>query len=163
MDEIISILKSHKELFPLMQFDDVYKLIYQHCYGPKHMSMSKSDAFNSIKKEASVCKNMNYETIDIGNGFIRVSIVDDDSFIDKLCDAFINSINNNGATKNIEHVLTYNKEFICKLFCFDILDYELKINSLKEKDFPPMSHSEIYKNNYFPHYRVINRKFLKGI
>ena len=47
---------------------------------------------------------------------------------------------------------------------FSLNEFDLYFNKYVDQGVPLVSHSEIYKNMYDPHYRVINRKYfiLKG-
>ena len=116
-----------------MQFDDVYKLVYQHCYRPKHMSMSKIDAFNHIKEEALKCENFISEIVDIGNGYVRVSIVNDADSINKLSDAFYKTINNCSRSIDIEETLSKIEKYVCELFEIGTQEYDEKVRYLKER------------------------------
>lgn len=157
MEELVSILNAHHNLYPKMQFDDVYKLIYQHCYGPKHMCMSYEDIYNSIKEESLQSLSTESEILDIGNGFIRVSICKDEESVKRIADLFFKSIQFSNEEISFEKVLISFKKDICDIFNFDEVDFTSKLNSYREQGFPIISHSDIYKENYDPHYRVIKK------
>ena len=40
------------------------------------------------------------------------------------------------------------------------LNTYLTVNELKDYDYQPISHSNIYRNTYLPHYLVINKDYL---
>lgn len=160
MDEILEILVKHHDKYPLMQFEDVYKLIYQFCYGPKHMAMSKTKIYEMLVEESKLSTSKEPSFIYIGNNYYRVSLINNKEYILKLSEAFYNSIANTGIDLNINVVLSKYKKEICKVFNFDEASVEEKIQLLEKQKYPPISHSKVYSEVYKPHYRVVNKKFL---
>lgn len=147
-------LSMHLKKYPLMQIQDVLKLYLQGILGPSHIVYDKDKIRNNLNEEYQmVDKNYSYDLIEeISDEYIRVYIkpyFQKYKSFDKLIDAFIKSCNEN---------IDVN-EFIIevkKLINNDNQEFILKY--LKDGNYL-ISHSKIYKDNYHPHYLVINKKY----
>ncbi len=143
-------LSYHLNKYPLIQKEDKIKLIYQALLGPHHLNMKldKSQVLSSINQELTYCCSL-YENLYeyIGPSFVRVNLHLYKKLgfdLNHLCDAFFKSSLYQGD-------FTFFKEQLNKYLNPDeLLDY----------DYLPISHSNIYKTNYSPSYRVINSKFI---
>ena len=162
MEELKQILQKHATRYPLMQPVDAVKLIYQNEFGGGHLIKDEAACLNYLRREyESVEKDSTmplYE--DIGNGIVRVNLAAvKPEDLDQLGRDFIRSA--------AEHTGT-RERFLQKLdvlrqlteaghFGFGMIalgDYLLEyINS----GCPMVSHSEQYRQNYAPAYRIIKK------
>lgn len=126
-----------KELHPLGTSQDLYKLIYQSCLGNGHMIKDEQDAYDCLMEEWK--QAVWFPVQEIGNGYIRMPLIE----------------------MKEEDLLLWN---------------ELLIESAKTRhthrafdqalakygffDRGPVSHSQIFKENYSPHYRVIRKEYV---
>ena len=151
-----------------MQIEDLYKLIYQSVMGPEHILQDEKKAFqylkNEMKKAIGKEKNL-FVNIGLENNLVRVNL---NVFKEKIGDAqklF-------PAMKETAKIIKPNKSKLQKawnqvgqIFAnseLHFLSYSIwkKFTELlRQNNFPHISHSEIYKKNYFPSYRVVLKKF----
>ncbi len=134
------IIEHHKLKYPLMQETDICKLLYQSVFGGKHLYMEYPETFNYIKKEASMCSNTDYRIEDIGNNRCRF-------YLYKANDAIYHVITKLFLQSTMDDSATLYYQYLDKLnIAYDPHDA-----------LQPFSHSETYRQNYQPHYRVIDK------
>lgn len=148
-------LQKHLMKYPLMQTQDVLKLHLQGILGPTHLINDLERLKLNLINEYNECKDsdFNYDLIEqISDNYIRVYIkpyYEKYHSFDKLIDLFIKSCN---LDYDINDYINEIKKLINE-------ENEKEINEyLKSKRYV-VSHSTIYKENYKPHYLVINEKF----
>lgn len=146
-------LNYHKLHYPKMQNQDKVKLIYQATLGPAHFNASpkEKEIYKYILKEYKVAKKesnnpLYYEYI--SPDFIRVYLQNEIN-LKYLAKSFYQSMNETSYNINMlkENLDTYLSEDE------KILNY----------DYKPVHHSNIYNEEYKPHYRLINIKYLTSI
>ena len=153
-------LKEHLKKYPLMQIEDVLKLYLQGILGPAH---AVDDFDNCLKRTINEYQNINYEE------------VKDNPLIETISDCYsrIYLYPFYQQFHNFDRLVKY---FV--LSSQDDNDIELFKNEIKKlinndnenfiKQYLSsgnylISHSQIYKDNYHPHYLVINNKYLKDL
>lgn len=161
-NEIIQIVKKHLKMYPLMQEEDIYKLVHQSFFGPAHYVDDAVWAKKYLLNEAELCKEEYPEIIDIGGGYYRYTLANDKKYLETLCEAFIKSAN----------TFNQNKDGFKELL--DAVGASLTNKELKKKflnlaeelsnfDYLAISHSQIYRENYHPHYRIVFKDYVKNI
>lgn len=154
------VLMEHGKKYPVMQPTDAVKLIYQNEFGGGHLIKDENACMDYLYREyESVKKNDStalYESI--GNGLIRVNLsAVKTEQLEILGRAFIR-----GAA---QHRGTFHR-FCAKLevlkqltannyFAFDENTLQQYLKAYMAARCPAVSHSEIYRENYHPAYRVI--------
>ncbi|MDI3503125.1 MAG: hypothetical protein PWP64_61 [Candidatus Cloacimonadota bacterium] len=157
-------------LHPLLEPIDLYKLLYQALYGPHHIIRDFKQLYTSINSELGLMQE-NYEPLfqEIGPYYSRLSL----SAIKKDGDTLLRQ-------KRIEALTEWIMASSCVIpntaidFVLQWKSYEpmlkehlpadppswAKADQLAEQNILP-SHSDIYRQNYHPHYRLINPKLAK--
>ena len=152
-------LKEHLEKYPLMQIEDVLKLYLQGILGPAHLVSDFDKAYKRIKEEYESIKDEEYQydfIEEISDQYVRIylkpyyHLVND---FTPLIKAFILSSEEKGD-------INLFKDEIRKLINNDNKEI---IEEYLKRDNYLISHSEIYRNNYHPHYLVINRKYISQL
>lgn len=158
MNNFLDILKFHLNKYPLMQAEDIYKLAYQFYFGPAHFINDKEKAYAYLLKEAKETNNKDIEVIDVGE-YVRVSLINDEKYLSELFNAFIKSAKK--SDKSIDDFIKLLDTCSEYLINNEVLyhDFLSLLQKMKELNYPAISHSQIYKDNYHPHYRLINKKF----
>lgn len=167
-----NLINYHFKLYPKMQIEDLYKMIYQSVMGPGHLLEDEVVAFRSLKNEmeksSGKAKNL---FIDIGldNDLVRVNL---NVFQEKIGDAqkLFSAIKETAESIHpdkikLKDVLEKTKNLFEKneLKFLHYSTWKNFIEKLEEQNFPPISHSEIYKKSYFPSYRVVLKEiFIKN-
>lgn len=160
--KMIEIVKKHLEKYPLMQEEDIYKLLHQSFFGPAHYVDDVLWAKKYLFAEAESCKDDVPEIIEVGGGYFRYTLINNQQYLDSLCDAFVKSANtfndNKDGFKELLDVIAEhlpNKELKNK--------YVKLAKDLSTFDYPAVSHSQIYRENYRPHYRIVHKDYIKDI
>lgn len=164
-DKIKKLIKSEFELHSKAQLIDYYKLFFQGTFGPEHIISSRSSArkfLESELEETSIFEERDYQNISYINEFYRVNInVINKEIIsfDDFLDAFIKSA-------KLENEIS-NKEWLEEWENIEqqILLMKIPMENIKKQskelwkiieDKQLVSHSNIYRKTYSPHYRLIN-------
>lgn len=142
-------LDYHLNKYPKMTTQDKIKLIYQEVLGPMHFSqLDDEKALYLIRDELKqpIMENENlYEHI--GENYIRMNLFTYNQY--GLSMPILVQLFNDSLTT--DYKLDVLQKYLLKyLTPSDLADY----------DYTPVNHSDIYKENYFPHYRIINKKHL---
>lgn len=138
-----NIINWHKSKYPLIQEQDIYKLVYQSFFASGHMIENKVTSLEYLENEMNSLDDI-YQDLyeEIGNGYVRLNLRPFKKYnlsIDYLNDAFVQSAKVNNPLED------FNK----------LID-KLGIYNFKDN----VHHSIIYKDNYKPNYRVINKEFI---
>jgi len=162
------ILLAHFEAYPHMQPQDAVKLVYQHTFGPGHMIRDAKKAALMLQQEmASLIpgkKEPLYESI--GNGLCRLNLRPcmekgiGSEFILRL---FLEAAQSTTATKK---EFRQNLRVLQKLAeqdetPFDPVELDMYMILYEEKGYPAVHHSDLYRAQYAPAYRVVIQKKLK--
>lgn len=152
-------LSEHLKKYPLMETTDIIKLHLQGLLGPGHLVLDRNRVLNNLKNEYEISKDINYsyDLIEkISDVYVRVYIIpyfNKFGNFDKLADAFVKSSQN-------KYDIEKYKEEIRKLIT---KENENEIEEYLSLPSVLISHSSTYKENYFPHYLVINMEYLDEI
>lgn len=144
---------------------DAVKLCYQSAFGCGHLVKNEEHALSMLKKELmeieAKCDVHLFEPI--GNGYLRLDLhraKAEKISIEGICKAFIKSANEGHRTE-IEDKIEILKKLAAKKrtpFSEEALsEYLYKYNG------EMVSHSETYRENYSPAYRVILECLIKDL
>lgn len=150
-------LTYHINKYPKMQIEDKIKLLMQGFLGPGHLVNDYQMVLTRVESELnqiSISSTDIYE--EISDTFVRVYLkpyYEKYHSFDKLINAFILSSKEekdfNGFLKELENLKqTLNKDEVNFLNIY-----------LKNKNYL-ISHSDIYRKLYNPHYLVISKKYI---
>ena len=121
-----------------------------------------------MKKEFAQAKECDELIEDLGNAMCRVylgAVKKENIDIIKVGEAFIDSANEiKGDVSRFEQSLV-DLLMECKKgnLPFSINELSIYIMQYKEKGYPPVSHSEVYRENYAPSYRVMHKKYAENL
>ena len=157
--EFKEILIRHLEKYPLMQEEDVYKLAYQFSFGPGHFFINEEQAYKRLLNEAKEVGASKEELIEVGNGYYRFHLSNDPSILKTIYEAFIKTVKENKPRNvNFESLLNEISDYLKELnISFDINNFLILIKEMKEKGYPAISHSDLYRNTYHPHYLLVKK------
>ena len=152
-------LEDHLKKYPLMQLEDKIKLIMQATLGPTHLINDKEKVKARILDEYNQIKTSTYEydmVEHISDKFVRVYLkpyYEKFNSFDNLIEAFYKSCDNINDLYYLEKALIKLREIETNENQHAIDEYFYSGDIL-------ISHSKVYKENYQPHYLVINKKYL---
>lgn len=143
------LLKEHLKKYPKMQPQDGVKLLFQANFGGAHLISDKEKCLAAIEKEWSGKQNISrFENL--GENYVRANInAFEKNELPLLCELFVNGAKPVKNTDSLD--LTPVKEF------FE--DGEDFLSVYLKEGIRPVSHSEIYRQEYKPAYRVIPKLF----
>lgn len=170
-----AVILEHYHRYPLMKFEDFLKLIYQNSFGPKHMdsnpNLEKIKAHMIEEFEDFHIYEETHQVENIGNDYYRVSLsvvtsglmtitelakafyqsmLDSPIMDDESINLFTQQLNTVCDLVEREEIVLNQKE--CSLMVEEYLDHGIR----------PINHSKDYRENYYPHYRVIHKQYLKN-
>ena len=160
MEELRAILIAHAKRYPLMQPTDAVKLIYQNEFGGGHLIRDEQACLNYLRREyADLEKDPTvplYE--DIGNGIVRVhlaAVKPED--LEQLGKDFIRSAAEHTGTMDsfLRKLDVLRKLTVEGIFSFDSQELENFLFKYRSQSYPMVSHSEAYREEYRPAYRII--------
>ena len=165
MDKLKQTVLEHIKKYPEIELQDILKMLFQNEFGPKHLAENEIECFKSLSTEInSIDYNENEELFeDIGCDALRLNLKaipvgTDLNYINKI---IVNSASEFCGTYEklvvkfgLLVVMAENQEIP-----FDIERVRDETNAFAKNGFKPISHSEVYKQNYSPSYRVISKKY----
>lgn len=162
-----SILLMHAEKYPLMTPADAVKLLYQSEFGGGHLITDPESCLNYLHAEFNHTPQIagSYLTEEIGNGFVRVNLAALNPSclsVDELGQAFLRSAaQHHGNMDSFRKKLAILTELTLKgKMPFSVYSLQTYLADYEKAGFPPVSHSEIYRNAYHPAYRVVLKNHL---
>ena len=160
MEELRDILMAHAGRYPLMEPRDAVKLIYQNEFGGGHLIRDEQACLNYLRREyVSVAKDPTvplYE--DIGNGIVRVNLAAvKPEDLEQLGKDFIRSAAEHTGTMDsfLRKLDVLKKLTVEGIFSFDSQELENYLFKYRNQSYPVVSHSEAYREEYRPAYRII--------
>ncbi len=167
------ILIKHSLRYPLMELEDYLKLLYQSYFGPVHImhQPSKERLLSYLEKELKTAEYSQLTPIveAINNHYVRVSLKAIDKNIyakEHLINAFYTSMQNSPQrTKELIEEFKEATKILLNLIEIGTIKLDLqtsknKISNYINEGINPLHHSETYRLNYHPHYRVIEERLL---
>lgn len=168
MNDLSTMIIDHFLRYPQMLLQDLFKLVYQNEFGCGHMATDYNEVMARLQNELELISgNLELPLIeDIGNGYARLNLAKAKQgklSVETICRIFMMSAQRTSGTgANYLDKLALVRS-LCDAgtlpFSIDVLD-ELK-QKMIESNFAPVSHSESYRLNYQPAYRVILNDYLK--
>ena len=164
--DLEAILRLHAKKYPLMEVTDAVKLIFQNEFGGGHLISNKAKCLEYLIFEYNSVEQADGELYeDIGNGIIRVflpALKANSIAPEKLCELFIRSAglirgNTDSFLKKLDLLIRLTDEGV---FAFSKSQIENYLTEYAAIGYPPVSHSEIYRQNYKPTYRIILKDLL---
>ena len=160
MEELRAILIAHAKRYPLKKTTDAVKQIYQNEFGGGHMIRDEQACLNYLRREyVSVAKDPTvplYE--DIGNGIVRVNLAAvKPEDLEQLGKDFIRSAAEHTGTMDsfLRKLDVLRKLTVEGIFSFDSQELENYLFKYRSQSYPMVSHSEAYREEYRPAYRII--------
>lgn len=168
MSEIVEILKIQTKKYRKMKPQDVIKLVYQGEFGGSHIASDLGKVFFYIEKELSETESREDEARFeyIGNGLYRLNFAAaKDLSAKQIAEAFIASAKEVRGSKEsfdakIKEVAENFEEFGFSFSKEELLDF---YRECAENGYPKVSHSEEYRSEYRPAYRIITEKYKKQL
>lgn len=165
-DKTAKLLIEHYQAYPLLQIQDIFKYLYQSSFGCEHMVSSTDLAIECIRKEweESCGKDEIFiDTLDGDYSRVHLRFLNYGLNAETLGRLFVASAKSEiNGKENLEHKLMIARELVRKgELPFSEEEFEKKVGEWKGCGYPAIHHSEIFRSNYHPSYRVIANRFLE--
>ncbi len=146
------IILAHLQSYPSMAGKDIIKLLFQNEFAGEHIIKNLSQTYYLLKQECQNLNNKTYQIEPIGNNLVRFHLFNADEIeLYTINQLFVCSSNHhNGSKKQLIETLKQIKQLDLPIF-----DLNTEIDNYLQQDCPIISHSNIYKELYKPHYRVM--------
>ena len=146
------ILKDHLKKYPQMQIQDAVKLLFQSEFGPGHLLRNTDYARKLLVEEIELTKDDESAIEKISDQYVRFYLgnltLDD---IDDGLGAMIESAQIQGSKENFMKKLSDLKE----MNLFPVQELDEYLNEYLKRESLMVSHSDVYRACYQPHYRVL--------
>lgn len=164
--ELQEILNWHLARYPLLQAEDIIKLIYQTVFGPGHLfiNSNEKEIEEGLRREFECCDKLSAgrdetEPVDPEGLLVRVNltpIADSEAKQVLLLQALKETIK----TFTPVPYLFLPRVEMAQEWCEKYLPPQgERLKLLKQKLNPPPRHSEIYLQAYRPTYRIVLSRF----
>ncbi len=161
---IKQIILEHLKKYPESEITDIVKLVYQNEFGGGHLI---ADEEMSLKRILAELELIQFDpekplTEDIGNGIVRVNLsaINGKISAETINKCFILSAKEitgtaEGFEAKISEIFDLCKDGLTPFNEKELTEY---IKKYKEYGYKPVSHSETYRNTYFPAYRIMKKE-----
>jgi hypothetical protein len=158
------LLLAHAKRYPKLQAQDLFKFIFQSSFGCEHLLASPEKAIGYIQSEYEQNPNTSHLIEDLDGDYSRVHL----GILSKgMTATTFGLLFCLSAKKEEEGAILLSKKIEA---CSTLIDEE-KLPVLKEDyyailtewknaGFPAIRHSQAFRDNYFPCYRVIANRFI---
>lgn len=164
-DKTRELLISHYKTYPKLQIQDIFKFLYQSAFGCEHLITSIDAATNFIEAEyKNLCLKTSsvIEKLDGEYSRVPVSYMNNGlsaSTFGKLF-SFSGKKEENGIINLLEK-LNVAKELVSDgLLPFSEDEFNKAVEEWEAGGYSSVHHSDIFKKNYSPSYRVISNKYI---
>lgn len=165
--ELMNILCSHAARFPKSEPQDAVKLLYQNTFGGGHLITDQAASLIRLQTEYAATPHIDGMPLfdDIGFGFVRVNLAALDTNVYRLSQL------NADFAESARNVKGDADEFVSRLrflydnyaqFGFGFTKEELAayLKQYTADGYPMVSHSDAYRKEYHPAYRVLLREYI---
>lgn len=158
------ILTDHFESYPDLQIQDIFKLLFQSAFGCEHLVSDAGGAIAYIESEYKAIpqEQRDIEPLDGEYSRVPLSYMNEGLTADTLGKIFVLSARHeeNGRI-DLERKLKTASELMTEgILPFDTKDFDAAVNEWKALGYPPVRHSEVFREKYRPSYRVISNEFV---
>ncbi len=152
------VVQEHRSRYPLMEPRDLVKLAYQSQFGPEHLIPSEEQVLERLREEWAQIDEESpaRPPEDIGNGLCRFYLNQEDEkelavqIVSKL---FCLTAKNHHSGKN---GLSDKLSVLEKL---PVLGMKEWLEEYRAQGCPALRHSEVYRQAYRPHYRLLKKEY----
>ena len=161
MDKCQKTLLSYYEKHPKMQIEDLFKFLYQSAFGCSHATCSLEQAKEGVRREREALGDTSPAIQELDGDYCRLSLSSLSS--ETLGALFYLSAKPEprGKTDLLYKLSDAHKLIKAGLLPFNEQQFTEKLKNWEANGFPALHHSQEYKENYCPSYRVISKDFAR--
>ena len=160
------LLIMHVQKYPDLEIRDLLKFLHQSAFGCEHMVTSVESATEGIKREYMSFLPINEDMIEPLDGMysrVHLSCLNKGLRAETLGKLFFASAKKEPhGFSDLENKLTVAALLVKDGFLpFSLNKFEEAIEKWKTYDYPAVRHSESFRANYRPSYRVISNEYVQ--
>lgn len=163
---ILKLVLHEKMVYPLAQPQDYYKLLYQAAFGMEHIvpnaSLFQSMLLDEIQTVEPDSSKPLLQNISIGHPISRINLAAAKHRGLHASDIARWSLESCRSFRQIDPLLFHDmiKDMMVILvtpeFAFIPRRLEEFCSTIKQSHYPPLHHSDVYRQAYSPHYRLLD-------
>jgi dephospho-CoA kinase len=159
------LLAAHCLKYPKLQIRDVFKYLYQSAFGCEHLVSSIDDATDRIRQEYTAntsCDRDPIEALDGEYSRLDLCCLSHGLSTHTLASLFCKSSKTEADGKeSLENKLAIARQLVDEgALPFSIDEFEKEVTEWRSLGYPPVHHSDIFRQSYHPSYRVISNRYL---
>lgn len=160
MDELLVILEEHTKRYPHLTSLDLLKLVYQNEFGPGHFITDEGASLKRLEVEVQQLGQAHRDLLfeDIGNDLMRLHL---NALGTSLSLKTVNRFFTLTAQEKQGSVESFEDKLQILLEHYPSEELRRHIKEHKDAGYPPFSHSETYRKQYAPSYRVVKADFAR--
>ena len=163
-----ALLTEHCYRYPLLQAEDVFKLIFQSAFGCEHLVSDREAALAYIEREyaeSDVCGEPLTERLEGGYSRVHLSCLGAGLSAETLTRLFcLSAKSEEKGAENAEKMLGVACELISSgELPLDKAEFEAKAEKWRAEGFPAVRHSAFFRETYRPAYRVVSSVYAEYI
>ena len=168
--ELREVLLSHQQRYPMLQIQDLVKLVFQNEFAGGHMIADPKSSLERLREECQALADYRCDEepsdvfVSIGNGLCRLqlaAIVGTGVQLTTINEFFVNTARSRrGELAGFEQKLQ-----VLRACCqtgqlpHSAADLEAFLSAYRAQGYPPLSHSAVYRDHYRPAYRVVDSAY----
>lgn len=163
MEQTKQLLLQHAKTYPQLQIQDVFKFLHQSAFGCEHFVASLEKATDFIKKEyESGVQPAQIEVLDGPYCRVPLSALNDGLRAETLGKLFVASAKReeNGRPALLEKLRIARELVTAGLLPFAEDAFDEAVAQWAAEGYPAIHHSDVFRENYRPAYRVIAKEFV---
>ncbi len=160
------LILEHIKKYPLLRTEDIFKFLFQSAFGCEHLVSSEAAVLAYIKKEYAQIKASAphaAEKLDGGYSRVHLSALSDGLTPETLARLFYLSAQKEPEGRaRLEEKLAVAREMVDSgELPVGAADFNQKLARWREAGYPAIRHSEAFRAEYAPAYRVIADKYVR--
>ena len=165
-----TLILEHYKKYPMMEIADLFKFLFQSSFGCEHMVSSLEGAIEYIKRESATVSDekADGELIDLLDGdYVRVHLgylkhgIDADT-LGKLF--YLSAKTEADGKMRLKDKLGVARALVCEsALPFSLEDFDGAVEKWRELGYPAIHHSDTFRREYHPAYRVIATEFIEKL
>lgn len=155
------IVCNHLNRYPNMQIQDVVKLLFQSEFGPGHLISDQIRTEQWLKAELIETKEDEPEIVPVSEELVRLHLGKmDERHVQMILEGMIQTANQvHGSMDSFIQKI----ELIKQMNLFSMDELENYVQEYLKQDSLVVSHTEVYRSLYHPHYRVLKKEIAEKI
>ena len=166
--DIRDFLRAHCARYPKLELQDIFKALYQSAFGCEHLIADPSAAADYIRAEAAQSEDNADELVEpLGGDYCRVylGVLQDGLSAETFARLFALSARHEECGREKLGAMLSVLQTMADAggLPFSARETAEAVEMWRKDGFPPLHHSEVFRKDYAPAYRVLRRDFARAL